>query len=476
MKKILYSLMMILTLAACERNHPPVIQKILCSPEKRNAGALFTFTASASDEDGDLLSYSWQCDAGEFPDGATGFQTKWKSPLDGTGKTYTLTVSVTDGDEEASMDYPITLTEVLYGNLEGSAFFKGTAIMVPGVTVTVGDRSIITDSTGLFQLQHLPIGTYTLVAEREDFGIVNQSVKINENSWTTARLAMVSVKLTGKIYGYVKDQDSLPVSGAVVVMLNPDGQESGLTVTTGSTGFYQIQGVPLGNRYIRARKATNEEYRFDTYEARIAINEPQQVLDISMHKLALNGTMLDRRSNRIYRTRIIGSQTWMAENLDYLPQVFPPSAGSEKAARYYVYNYDGADTASAKTTSHYRNYGVLYNYEAAIRACPPGWHLPDGTDFWFLTDFLGENPGLKLKSVSGWLEGGNGNNSSGFGAVPAGARSGNGFYGLGENTVYWSSAYSNGYYLVRILYGSQNNFWSTRGTLSNGYSVRCVRD
>ena len=44
----------------------------------------------------------------------------------------------------------------------------------------------------------------------------------------------------------------------------------------------------------------------------------------------------------------IGDRTWMSENLSYLPAVSGPKAGSDQVPFYYVYNYDGNNTAEAK--------------------------------------------------------------------------------------------------------------------------------
>jgi uncharacterized protein (TIGR02145 family) len=471
MKRFLILASVILTITGCERNHAPVVGSILCAPEKRNAGTLFTLTATASDEDGDLLTYSWSCEAGEFPDGNTGFQTKWKSPLDGTGKSFAVEVTVSDGKDSVSSVYTLSLTEVLYGNVEGNTSFQGTLIMIPGVTIAVGGQTTVSDENGHFSLSKVPVGKYTLTATKELFGVATRSVTVNENSLTHIEIGMVSAHLAGKISGYVKDQDSLPVSGATVVLMNPDQQESTLQAITSSTGSYQIQGIPLGTRIIRIRKAANEEFRYYTLDLQYNMTEVQQTFNV-----ALNGEFTDRRTKRTYRTRIIGYQTWMAENLDYLPKVYPHTDRSATEPRYYVYGFEGEDTATAKDLSNYRNYGVLYNLEAALVACPAGWHLPSDEEFATLAAYLGANPGQKMKSVSGWLNGGNGNNSSGFAGLPAGSVGSAGFGGMGEWANFWTTSTSGNYYLHRSLSSESNQLprYGFNGTA--GYSVRCIKD
>lgn len=133
----------------------------------------------------------------------------------------------------------------------------------------------------------------------------------------------------------------------------------------------------------------------------------------------------------------------MAENLAYLPSVVGPATDSETEPYYYVYGYDGTDVEEAKATENYQTYGVLYNWSAALTACPEGWHLPSDAEWTQLENYLANNghnyDGTKggvgakiaksLASETGWnsssVEGAIGNtgfpeyrNKSGFSALP----------------------------------------------------------
>ncbi|NLB63985.1 MAG: hypothetical protein GX801_07760 [Fibrobacter sp.] len=92
------------------------------------------------------------------------------------------------------------------------------------------------------------------------------------------------------------------------------------------------------------------------------------------------GTFEDERDSNVYKTVQIGNQTWMAENLRYLPSL-NGTEDSEEDAKYYVYGYEGSDVDNAKNTDNYKTYGVLYNFVAAKVACPAGWHLPSNTEW-----------------------------------------------------------------------------------------------
>jgi len=190
----------------------------------------------------------------------------------------------------------------------------------------------------------------------------------------------------------------------------------------------------------------------------------------------------------------IGNQTWMAENLAYLPAVSPQTSGSTSSVFYYVYGYQGTSVSEAKEIFNYTTYGVLYNGVAAKTACPAGWRLPSDNDWIVLekllgmaeseTDILGYRPsgnvGTKLKSTYNWSNRGNGDNSSGFNALPGGFRSTFGFFDSRTSTAnFWSStpyglndvsAYN------RSLGCNNTGVTRERLTCDWGYSIRCLKN
>ncbi|MDR2581883.1 MAG: hypothetical protein LBC75_00200 [Fibromonadaceae bacterium] len=75
----------------------------------------------------------------------------------------------------------------------------------------------------------------------------------------------------------------------------------------------------------------------------------------------------DSRDGKTYKVVKIGSQTWMAENL----------------------NYDAKDSKCYGNNEGYcQKYGRLYNWATAKTACPNGWHLPTEADWTQLTKYL----------------------------------------------------------------------------------------
>jgi uncharacterized protein (TIGR02145 family) len=217
--------------------------------------------------------------------------------------------------------------------------------------------------------------------------------------------------------------------------------------------------------------------------------------DSSIEKLAgrvdATGTFTDPRDGHTYKYIQIGSQTWMAENLAYLPTVSPAHQEAQSNPFYYVYGYNGTDVLEAKTTSNYKTYGVLYNWTAAKVACPAGWHLPSEEEwkqleiaFGMSSDQVnskgmrGGTTGSKLKAAEGWNKSGNGTNESQFTALPGGGRYGEGSFGnLGGNGYWWSaSEFEGNFSWGRGLSFDSSQIYNGVNYKEGGFSVRCIKD
>jgi uncharacterized protein (TIGR02145 family) len=186
-----------------------------------------------------------------------------------------------------------------------------------------------------------------------------------------------------------------------------------------------------------------------------------------------------------YKTVIIGTQTWMAENLDYVVE------GSQC--------YDN-DPAKCST------YGSLYNWSTAMALpslcnytlcssqiqlpvrgiCPSGWHIPSLAEWETLSSYVESNSGCSycdaklLKSTTGWDSyngaSGNGTDQYGFSALPGGEYSNTSFNSVGNRGSWWSANELNG--------GSKRNMDNSSGQVNGlGWigksylrSVRCVQD
>lgn len=119
---------------------------------------------------------------------------------------------------------------------------------------------------------------------------------------------------------------------------------------------------------------------------------------------ACNDSFTDERDGQSYDVVQIGDQIWMAENLNF--------AGTDLA----TFCPDGDDRNCKK-------YGRLYTWEAAQTICPEGWQLPTRDDLMKLiaaAETSSSQPGVALKSTSGWFKKGNGTDAVHFNALPAG--------------------------------------------------------
>ena len=216
----------------------------------------------------------------------------------------------------------------------------------------------------------------------------------------------------------------------------------------------------------------------------------------------VKGSMTDERDGQTYKTVKIGTQTWMAENLNYAYTGVP-----------YKYTYIDSSYTSDSTSWCYGDslanctkYGRLYTWAAAMDSvgtwstngkgcgygkvcsptypvrgiCPEGWHLPDTTEWHTLFTAVGgkSTVGKMLKSTSGWYSSGNGTDAYAFSALPAGYRYYNGdFYNEGLSAIFWSSSERSSitaYYMyLDYSYDDAYLYLSDKG---DGRSLRCVKD
>jgi uncharacterized protein (TIGR02145 family) len=159
-----------------------------------------------------------------------------------------------------------------------------------------------------------------------------------------------------------------------------------------------------------------------------------------------------------YKTVTIGAKRWMAQNLNIKTE------GS--------WCYDNKESNCDK-------YGRLYNWDAAMRACPAGWHLPTRQEWNDLVKSSGgKKAGEALKSSSGWNNRGNGTDAYGFSALPGGARYGGGIFDDAGHYGFWWAATEYGAWGAdyRYIYYYDDYVDSDSDGKSYAFSVRCVGD
>ena len=478
MKKLCFFFLLMFLAVACERNRKPIIADLTCIPETRSAGTIFTLKVLASDEDGDIVTYHWTADEGTFLTLTNNREVQWKSPATGGGRNFIIKVAVSDGKHEVTRDFTILLEQPELGSLAGQVNFTNFKIPIEGVNVTIGGKTATSDANGKFFLAGIPAIEDTLYAGKQDFSSLKSVVAIPANDTLRITLELGSVNFTTKVSGIITDQEGQFLDKVTVVALNPDGSASKLKATTDETGSYRLWYIPLGTRTIVASKEETEEASYEPQTKTMEFTELQTQLNIVLNKTSSTGKFTDPRDQHVYGYKKIDASYWMTENLAYLPEVSPPSVVSGKISHYYVYGYEGTDTAEAINKSEYTNYGVLYNRTALNTACPPGWHVPSDYEWDFVFYFLEPGAVKKMKSVSNWNGHGSGNNSSGLNIGPGGQLKYTGIFSdLGDGAYLWTSTvWTNGKPGFKGFRFDSDNMGYNAGSDMMGCSVRCVRN
>ncbi|MBK7629085.1 MAG: fibrobacter succinogenes major paralogous domain-containing protein [Bacteroidales bacterium] len=200
---------------------------------------------------------------------------------------------------------------------------------------------------------------------------------------------------------------------------------------------------------------------------------------------ATGGTVTDIDGN-VYNTVIIGTQTWMAENLkttkyrdgSSITNITDNIAwGLLTSGAYCWYNNDQA--------TYKASFGALYNFYTTVdnrNLCPTGWHVPTDAEWTTLATFLGGESiaGGKLKEAGTihWMSPNTGaTNETGFNGLPWSYREKIGaFQIIGYGAYWWSSTQSTS------NTGWGRNLTSTSTYINrssyypeNGFYIRCLQ-
>jgi len=212
------------------------------------------------------------------------------------------------------------------------------------------------------------------------------------------------------------------------------------------------------------------------------------------------GEFTDSRDSKVYKWIEIGTQIWMAENLNYrtgdsTSRCYPITGNTnindndntncDTYGRMYLW-------ATAMDIDYSCNTRSLADCNAKLAAdkhhrgiCPEGWHIPTKGEWTTMMDYVGgtNTAGTKLKATSGWdnFEGksGNGTDDYGFSALPGGYVNPDNstFNELGIFGSWWSSTEDTGTYSWRYyLYHKKVDAMETSRPKTNLYSLRCIKD
>ncbi|TLX75614.1 hypothetical protein E9993_08630 [Labilibacter sediminis] len=214
------------------------------------------------------------------------------------------------------------------------------------------------------------------------------------------------------------------------------------------------------------------------------------------------GIFIDNRDGKTYKWVKIGDQVWMAENLAYKGKdiQYIPVGG-----RWFDNNECDGWCYYEDNPAYGTTYGVLYQWEAAKKSSPPGWHLPTIKEWRQLENYLkengyscdgilgGENIAKSLTKDGNWKiseeERAVGNDDfpeyrdiTGFSALPGGYRHDYGiggihFYFKNISAHWWSATvkFRTEVYTCYLNYNESDLLFFSRQNETGCY-VRCIKD
>jgi uncharacterized protein (TIGR02145 family) len=188
----------------------------------------------------------------------------------------------------------------------------------------------------------------------------------------------------------------------------------------------------------------------------------------------------DARDGNVYKFIGIGTQIWMAENLNYNAANSICNLNMLSNCEEYGRLYEWVTAMNISRTYA----SSLYNRTGTIQGiCPEGWHLPSKAEWNTLVVFAGgfSTGGTKLKAARDWKDQppyGKGTDEYGFAALPGGYGNEDGTFGsVSYRSYWWASTESNstGAYAFSVHYdGSEVDEGSyDKPTF---YSIRCINN
>jgi len=289
--------------------------------------------------------------------------------------------------------------------------------------------------------------------------------------------------------------DQLNVAGATVTLAanTPITGTGSWTIIEGSGGYIQDPANP-GSTFTGVAGTT---YTLSWAISTDCSTSTDSVV-IGFAPFTCGNTFKDARDNKIYGSVLIGTQCWMAKNINVGTRIEGVNnAGNNGIIEKYC---------TGNLESNCDVYGGLYQWNEMMQyvttpgtqgICTPGWHLPTdneikllegtidsqygvGDPVWDLTGDRGLDAGGKMKETgnSHWAFPNTGaTNTSGFTALPGGARNTDGsFPGVTVYGRFWTSSEGGTTAYRRVLSSSTATIARDTANKLFGLSVRCVKD
>ena len=162
------------------------------------------------------------------------------------------------------------------------------------------------------------------------------------------------------------------------------------------------------------------------------------------------GTLTDARDGKVYKTVKLGSQEWMAENLNYAAEgshcYEDKEENCEKYGRLYTWEV-ALDTLNRGCGDNFSGCRLRNDFHPRQGVCPDGWHLPEHSEWDTLFVFAtahseNENVGSSLQAYNwdDYNEVLHASDRYGFNIIPAGISFQDEYADIGKSTEFWTSS------------------------------------
>jgi uncharacterized protein (TIGR02145 family) len=416
------------------------------------------------------------------------------------GQSYTLRWTVTNACGSSSSDEmtvvfgatggtPCTpLPTTANAGPDSGAFCPGSLLYANSAYVGTGQWTVLSGSSFYFS----DIATHNSAF----YGSSGQTYTLRWTITTACGLSFDDVVVT--VPGTVNTANADPLQ-ANIITIDTTYLLKANAANAGSVGTWSVIGGVAGTfTNINSPTATYRGFNNTFSTLKWTISNACGVQSSDTVRLefrlstACNGvsSITDSRDGQVYPIVGIGTQCWMAKNLNVGTMI--PTANGDQTNNQVIEKYCFSDQLTYCTT-----YGGLYQWAEAVQyqngasnltsptptftgnvrgICPTGWHLPSDAEWTTLTNALGGSSvaGMALKTVNN----GSGNNSSGFNALQGGSRGiGGSFNLIGSYSFFWSSfEFSSTQALNRYIDYNNSGVYRDPNSKFGGFSARCIRD
>ena len=204
------------------------------------------------------------------------------------------------------------------------------------------------------------------------------------------------------------------------------------------------------------------------------------------------GFLYDSRDHQLYRTVKIGTQTWMAQNLNFTTEKSKCAYNAEGCDKYGSL-YLWTDALKLSDDCNSESVACAEPHEGVQGVCPDGWHVPTQTEAEAMINSNVVPSLISTEMEESQIAGGSGyTNSTGLSLIPVGRYGASSYEAmntqlnslLSTEGIYENSRTHATYYVVKLLFANTSSTYGNEGigiygsNNFKGYylSLRCIKD